>query len=245
MSSMSPDGLSEAKRRLLDRYLRGEAGAEPPTPAAPAEAGPIPASWGQRQVWLHSQLADLPIYNEPVTIHRRGPLDRSALSRSLAEIVRRHEAWRTGFAGDSTALFQVVHPPFSPAIDFVDLREVVPEAREGRALSIAAADARRPFDLAAPPLFRATLVRMGDDEHRLYLTLHHIIFDGVSIYRVFLPELAAIYEAFSRGLPSPLPEPALPYRKYAREKSAEEPSEESLNWSSGPKIKQMIARTSD
>ncbi len=226
---MPPAGLSEAKRRLLERYLRGEA-PEPQTAAAADETGPIPASWGQRQVWLHSQLADLPIYNEPVTIHRRGFLDRSALSRSFAEIVRRHEAWRTGFAGDATALFQVVHPPFCPAIDFADLRGEPPEVREGRALSIAAADARRPFDLAAPPLFRATLVRIGDDEHRLYLTLHHIIFDGVSIYRVFLPELAALHDAFAAGRESPLPPPGLPYRTFSRRQRAFGIPESSLDY---------------
>ena len=49
------------------------------------------------------------------------------------------------------------------------------------------------------PLFRTRLVRMADEEHRLYLTLSHIIFDGVAIYRVFLPELAALYKAYSAG----------------------------------------------
>jgi amino acid adenylation domain-containing protein len=61
---------------------------------------------------------------------------------------------------------------------------------------------------------------MDAEEHRLYLTLHHIIFDGVSLYQVFLPELARLYEAFAAGRPSPLPEPGPSYSAYARWRSA-------------------------
>ena len=66
-------------------------------------------------------------------------------------------------------------------------------------MAIATADARVPIDLGQTPLFRTRLIRLGDEEHRLYLTLSHIIFDGVAIYRVFLPELAALYKAYSAG----------------------------------------------
>ena len=59
-------------------------------------------------------------------------------------------------------------------------------------------------------------MRLADAEHRLYLTLHHIIFDGVSIYRVFLPELTSLYEAFSHGQPSPLADPPSQYADFAR-----------------------------
>jgi hypothetical protein len=59
------------------------------------------------------------------------------------------------------------------------------------------------------------LIRFEDDRYRLYLTLSHIIFDGVAMYRVFLPELAALYAAFSRGQVSPLTEPPIQYGDYA------------------------------
>ena len=78
-----------------------------------------------------------------------------------------------------------------------------------------AEDAELPFDLSRGPLFRALLVRFRDTEHRLFLTLHHIIFDGYSIYRVLLPELATLYTAFSEGHDSPLPEPSIQYSDFA------------------------------
>src|SRR5262249_24934444 len=69
-----------------------------------------PASFAQRHLWLHPRIApDQPVYNEPITIHHRGALDVAALERSLAEVLRRHEAWRTTFNVEDGELVQVVH----------------------------------------------------------------------------------------------------------------------------------------
>ena len=55
-----------------------------------------------------------------------------------------------------------------------------------------------PFDLTVAPLMRATLLRLAEDDHVLLLNTHHIISDGWSL-GVLLRELAALYEALSRG----------------------------------------------
>ncbi len=103
----------------------------------------------------------------------------------------------------------------------------MPEAeREEEALRIATEEAVRPFDLERGPLVRAILVRLADARHRLFLTLHHIIFDGVALYRVFLPELATLYEAFAAGRPSPLVEPPIQYADFARWQRATQPGSE-------------------
>src|SRR2546428_11250532 len=89
------------KRALLEKYLQTNVRAAPKTaPSIPRrEHGErVPLSFAQEQVWLHAQLApDLPLYNEPVTIHYTGPLDVAAFERAFNEILRRHEAWRTSF----------------------------------------------------------------------------------------------------------------------------------------------------
>jgi aspartate racemase len=210
--------LSEARHALLQRYLRGGIArddAKPATIPKRKESGPAPLSYSQQQIWLHSQLAgESLIYNEPVTIHRRGELDVSVLERSFREIVRRHEAWRTTFAWEGDQGVQIVQPP--PArleIPLVDLRSH--PHPDGEALRLATEDARRPFDLARGPMYRLRLVRMGDAEHRLFLTLHHIIFDGVSLYRVLLPELVTLYEAFVKGESPQLVELSIQYPDYA------------------------------
>jgi amino acid adenylation domain-containing protein len=210
--------LSEAKRKLLENYLKGKAHQAAPTASIQRRtgAGPAPLSYGQQQVWLHTQIAaGIPIYNEPVTVHRNGPLDVGSLERSLSEILRRHEAWRTSFQVVSGELMQIVHPPPAITLPVADLSAVPPAEREPEALRLAAEEARRPFDLTRAPLVRFKLIRLSALEHRLLVTLHHLVFDGVSVYQVFLPELASLYEAYSTGKSSPLSEPPIQYADYA------------------------------
>jgi len=212
------DRFSDSKKRLLERFLRGEAARQ--NWEAPLErhqpGDTIPLAPSQQQVWLHAQMAPgVPAYNEPVTVHYRGNLDGAALRRTFREIQRRHEIWRTTIASVDGQVVQAVHPELDVPVPLTDLTALPEERREQEALRIATSDARRPFDLGLGPLWRAQLVKMATDYHRLYVTAHHLLIDGVGIYRVLLPELAAIYEAFSKGLPSPLPEPRYQYADYA------------------------------
>ncbi len=209
---------SEAKRKLLEKCLRGEVELRPRAEQIPRRrpGERVPLSHAQEQVWMHAQLApELPLYNEPVTIHHSGPLDVGVLERSFNEILRRHEAWRTTFRVVEGQPFQEVHEKLSISFPITDLRGLAPERRDAAAIAIATAEASVPIDLAELPLFRARLIRLDEEEYRLYLTLSHIIFDGVAIYGVFLPELIALYKDFSAGQPSSLPELPFQYPDYA------------------------------
>src|ERR1051325_6319391 len=209
---------SEAKQKLLEKYLRGELGVRRETRQIPRRnrGERVPLSHAQEQVWLHSQLApELPLYNEPVTIHYSGPLNVRALEQSFNEILRRHEAWRTAFKVVDGDPVQEVQESLSISLPVIDLGGFPRSQREEAARRIATADARIPLDLGQVPLFRTKLISLDDCEHRLYLTLSHIIFDGVAIYRVFLPELSTLYKAYAAGDPSPLPELQIQYPDYA------------------------------
>ena len=75
-------------------------------------------------------------------------------------------------------------------------------------------DAKQPFDLGRAPLVRATVFKLGAEEHVLLLNLHHIAFDGWS-WGVFAKELTVLYTAFLNGKPSPLPELSIQYADFA------------------------------
>jgi hypothetical protein len=98
----------------------------------------------------------------------------------------------------------------------MDLRGIPSNQREEEASLLAKVELQRPFDLARDPLFRAILMRLTDQEHRLYLAVHQIIIDGITAYQVLLPELVALYNAYSRGDSSPLPELPCHYCDFAR-----------------------------
>jgi aspartate racemase len=218
----------------LEAYLAARE-AVAPRGITPRERGArVPLSAAQQQIWLHAHLApELPLYNEPFTIRRRGHLDVAALEAALAEIVRRHEAWRTTIQVDGGQPVQVVQPATAVPLPVVDLTAMPPPEREAEAARRATEDARRPFDLERGPLLRALLVRVADDDHRLFLTVHHIVLDGVSIYQILLRELTALYDAFAAGRPSPLPELPVQYADFAlwqRERLQSEGPEASIEY---------------
>lgn len=210
-----------ARRELLARMLSGKAGdataaaAPDPIPARdPLRVIPLTAE--QNQLWLHQQMApEMPLYNESITIHRLGSYNHAALEKALSEVVRRHAIWRTAFVEIDGDVRQVVTEPRHIPLDIIDISHLPADRREAEAVRLASEDARAPILFDQAPLFRARVIRLGEEEHRLYLTLHHIIFDGVSIYRTLVPELSALVAAYEAGRPSPLPEPALQYADYA------------------------------
>ncbi|HET7848161.1 MAG TPA: amino acid adenylation domain-containing protein [Pseudolabrys sp.] len=217
----SSSELTEAKLLLLQRMLSGEAtGPEPIAEVGaigrlPAGTNP-PLSPEQQNVWLHSAMASgVSLYNESMTIRHKGALDREAMERALNEIVRRHDAWRTSFDTIGGDVVQTVHPDVTVPLIIDDLSHLPPSDREREALHLGTADARKPFDCSKAPLLRVTGVKLAEDEHWFFLTLHHIIFDGVSICRVIVPELADAYEAFAAGRKPNLADSAVRYADYA------------------------------
>ncbi len=181
-----------------------------------AAEGTVPASPEQVHVWLHAAMSpDLPLYIESITIHRHGSFDLAALEASLNEIVRRHAIWRTCFATVGDTVVQRVAEKLTLKLRLIDLSARPADEREAAARDLAQSQAADPFDLTQAPLLRALVVKIAGGLHRLYLTLHHIIFDGVSIYRVLMPELTAMYAAYASGGQPDLAEPTLQYADYA------------------------------
>ena len=203
--------LSDAKRDLLQRYLQqGTASLKESFSAIRprAHSTPAPLSLGQEQIWRNAQRPGVPpFYNESITIYRRGVLDVLLLEKCLLEILRRHETWRTTFDFTNGEPVQVVHPaPSRLPLTLIDLRKLSDSERERAAAQLCSEEVLRPFDLTHGPLFRPTLLRVSDEEYRLHFAMHQIIVDGVTAYHILLPELVALYDAFSQGRSSPLPE---------------------------------------
>ena len=142
----------------------------------------IPLSFAQQRLWFFDRLAPgSALYNMPVVLEIRGPLEIERLAAALAEIVRRHESLRTVFVLDGDEPVQEVLPEI-PGLFVIDAE---PE-------SWMQAELRRPFSLEQGPLFRSSLLSLGPEDHLLVLHAHHIVSDGWSV-EVILRELAALY----------------------------------------------------
>jgi len=193
------------------------AGSPPAVPAVtPAEAEERRLlSFAQERLWFLAQwLPDSPAYNLPAAVRLRGGLDTAALAAALGEIARRHQVLRTTFSSVAGFPVQTVAAWTPLPLPVVDLAALPAPRQETAAAALAAAAARRPFDLLRGPLLRATLLRQGGDDHTLLLNLHHIAADGWST-GVLTAELRELYAAAGARRPSPLPEPALQYADYA------------------------------
>ncbi|HEY3567953.1 MAG TPA: amino acid adenylation domain-containing protein, partial [Thermoanaerobaculia bacterium] len=216
-------GLTPRQRDLLLRRLGKAPGTRPEAapdgiarlPRGPEGEGTFPPSFAQQRLWFLDRLEPgSASYNLPVVIAASGPLDAAALEASLRAIVRRHEALRTTFETRAEGPVQAVHSRMEVPLPAVDLRALPAGARETEALRLAREEAERPFDLARGPLLRAALVRLGQEDWRILLTLHHIVSDGWSM-GVLVEEIAALYPALRAGEAPRLPELPIQYADYA------------------------------
>ncbi|HEX9708063.1 MAG TPA: amino acid adenylation domain-containing protein, partial [Steroidobacteraceae bacterium] len=178
-------------------------------------AAPCPLSYQQQRLWFIEQLdPGNPVYHLGGAIRMTGPLDVAALGHAINGIVARHEALRTRFVLIDDEPRQVVAPSLEIAMPLRDLSATSDEVRDAEIRRLLDKEVRRPFDLANGPLLRTLLLRISDAEHVLLVVQHHIVTDGWS-RRIFNSELAALYDAFAAGRPSPLADLPAQYPDYA------------------------------
>ncbi len=193
---------------------RGKGLQAPPIVPIP-RGGEMPLSFAQQRLWFIDQLdPGNSVYNFPAAVRLKGPLNVVALKQSLDEIVRRHEALRTTFAIVDGRPVQIIALSLTLTLPIVDLRELPETEREAEVQRLATNEAQRTFDLAHGPLVRATVLRLGENEHVGLLTMHHIVSDGWST-GILIREMAILYEAFCSGRPPSLPELPIQYVDFA------------------------------
>jgi amino acid adenylation domain-containing protein len=174
----------------------------------------VPLTEAQQEIWLAAQLSDENscAYNLSNTLRLRGPLDVDALRTALQRLVDRHDALRTTIDADGE--HQRIAPSLTLDVASVDLSGLSAAARDERLEQLRAADVTTPFDLAHGPLVRASVLRLSDDDHLLFVTVHHIICDGWSASILFA-DLSKLYDA-ARGARVPPLDPPMQLPEYAR-----------------------------
>src|ERR1700730_18253644 len=186
----------------------------PPILPVPRD-GDLPLSFAQQRLWFIDQLEPgNSAYNFPAAVRLNGPLNVAAVERSVNEIVKRHEALRTSITTVDGRPAQIIAQTLTVRPRVMNLRELPESEREAEVRRLATEEARRPFNLAQGSLLRLTLLRLADDEHVGLLTMHHIVSDGWST-GILIREMAVLYEAFSGGRSSPLPELPIQYADFA------------------------------
>ncbi|WUQ25867.1 amino acid adenylation domain-containing protein [Streptomyces sp. NBC_00239] len=204
-------GAAMAETEATDTAAAGTSVAD----AAPV--GPVPLTDQQRQLWLLHRLAPAsPAYNLAASVHLGGPVDIAALEAALAELAARHEILtaRCELHDGRPVFWRQDHLPVP--LDVLDADgDGDGSGADDAVTALAAAEAARPFDLAAGPLMRATVVRTRDRGWHLLLSAHHIALDGWSA-GVVLRDLGALY-AHRTGAAEPPPRIRSGFSRYAAE----------------------------
>jgi amino acid adenylation domain-containing protein len=189
---------------------------------------PLPLSHAQQRLWYVTQIDAQagPAYHIPGALRLRGALDRKALQAAMDRIVERHEILRTRFVSVDGQPCQVIDASSGFALSHRDFAGAGPDELK----RIYRQEAVEPFDLARGPLIRGRLLRLGDDDHVLLLTMHHIISDGWSL-SVLAREFSALYRTMRHGAADPLPPLAIQYADYAAWQR---------QWLQGPLLQQQL-----
>ncbi|ADJ46535.1 non-ribosomal peptide synthetase [Amycolatopsis mediterranei S699] len=183
---------------VLDERLAGLAVPEPRRVPILPRGEALPLSLGQKRLWFLDQFVnDSAEYLVPWILRVSGPLDTGALVAALTEIVARHEVLRT-------SVVVAADDPVGIVRDVTAFTVAVAECSAAALTATITAETTRPLDLAAGLPIRATLLRLGDADHVLCLTVHHMVFDNWSA-GLLHEELDTLYGAFTAGQPSPLP----------------------------------------
>ncbi|MCR3750885.1 non-ribosomal peptide synthase/polyketide synthase [Lentzea californiensis] len=178
-------------------------------PDAPV-AGPAPLT--PIQEWFFDTAPASPHHFTMSTHVELAPgLDEQALATAVDAVVAHHDALRARFTRDGDRWVQDVAPTAPTGVLRVrDLSGLDEETAQAEALA-----ARSSLDLAAGPLVRALLFRLGEGRSRLFLTVHHLVVDGVS-WRVLLDDLETAYHQVTRGEPVALEPVTTAFATWAR-----------------------------
>ncbi|WP_437277994.1 amino acid adenylation domain-containing protein [Sorangium sp. So ce375] len=185
----------------------------------------LPLSLVQERLWFLEQLvAGAPVYHIAAALRLSGALDRSALEQAVTAISARHEGLRTSFPSVAGQPIQRIAPPAPVRLPLHDLLDLPEEDRAPALQERLRGEARRAFDLAEAPPVRWMLLRVGEREHVLSFTCHHLIADGWSLH-VVLRELTLLYGAFAAGRSPALAPLPLQYADHALSQRGQAESE--------------------
>ncbi|HEY4383750.1 MAG TPA: amino acid adenylation domain-containing protein, partial [Ktedonobacteraceae bacterium] len=199
----------------LESIMQGEQAVHAPALVPLPRPEILPLSFAQERLWFLDQLdPQNATYNMPIALHLSGWLSLNALEQSLGQLVQRHETLRTIFPLREREPVQQILESVPVYLPQMDLQSIASEEQETWVHQLLLQEVARPFDLQRGPLWRGLLIRLGEQQHVLLVTMHHSIADGWSL-GVLIREISSLYQAVLSGKPFHLPPLPIQYADYA------------------------------
>lgn len=187
--------------------------------AIEAEQGPVSGDnpLTPVQAWFFGLNMAMPNHwNQSCLLAASVDLDADALSKALDGIARHHDVLRSRFEGQGIRRRQVVSDPggFRLPLAVIDL-PARPGEEKARIRRRHIEEVQAGLDLAAGPLARAVLFRLGPEgSDSLLFAVHHLIIDAVS-WGILIEDLETAYGQVRAGKPVDLPPKTVSYQHWA------------------------------
>lgn len=179
-------------------------------------ANSYPLTAAQSRLWILSQLRDGSLaYNMPGAIKLTGTVDKHKLEESFRLLITRHEILRTYFKTNAEEeIRQYITPVEHVNFRIFEKDYSLVENQEEVVANYLQEKNNEPFILEQAPLLRNSLIKLGENEHLFFLTMHHMIGDGWSM-ELLIAEIIQTYNALTQGKQVNLPELTIQYKDYA------------------------------
>jgi hypothetical protein len=168
-------------------------------PAGVVDAYPLARL--QEGLLFHSLYGnDIAMYCDIFEFRFRGPVDVQAFEAAVAELIARHQIFRTSFNfEDFERPLQLVHEKASCEIRVFDSRALDESARRQFQLQRLEKEKRSTYDVSRAPLIRFSLDRQQDDEFILTMSFHDALLDGWSESATIVELLQNYFDIIARG----------------------------------------------
>ncbi|WP_028002338.1 non-ribosomal peptide synthetase [Sinorhizobium arboris] len=121
----------------------------------------------------------------------RGAIDLAAFNEAWFDVVQAHDALSARFS-DEDGPVQIFDDPQRSDLELVDATHLTQTEADELVAELRRTELNNTFDLSQGRLFRARMIRLGEDDHLILISAHEIIIDAWSI-SVFLRDLQTRY----------------------------------------------------
>jgi tyrocidine synthetase-3 len=171
-----PELFGKPTVKELSRLIPGRKRVDYTSIEAVEEREYYPLSSAQARIFALQQFNREGVgYNIPSAVTIKGDLEISRVEDAFNRLIERHESLRTSFHLIHDTPVQIVRGNIGPIGPIGPIRPIA-----------------EPFDLSQAPLLRVGVTEEAESTHVLYLDMHHIISDGVSI-EILIHEFCQLY----------------------------------------------------
>ncbi len=156
------------------------------------EKSAYPMSSAQKRIYFIQMMERGTVYNISQCLRIYGEVFPDKMEEAVMKMTERHEILRTSFTMDEEEPVQCILQEYYT--DFEYIKDLETEE------SVLINELIQPFDLENPPLIRVRLIKR-DSHHILFIDMHHIIGDGMSI-TTFIDEFCSFYNGWELAYPA-------------------------------------------